>query len=110
MYSGCFKSIVDLAILSNALIRDFPDLYSYFNEKSLPIRIAGCTSISRLIFTDKKIDNRRARDRYELPFQSQDLFRKLMILNGILHPSNGLIFFSFAVGCSDFNEIIIEKP
>ena len=79
---------------------------NYFQEKKMPIRIIGCNSISRIIFTDKKIDNRRARDRYELPSRTQALFRKLMILNGVLHPSNGLIFLSFAHSDAHVEKII----
>ena len=28
-----YSTVFDIAILSNSLIRDFPDLYSYFSEK-----------------------------------------------------------------------------
>ena len=69
---------------------------SYFVEKGLPIRMAGCTSVSRLIFTDKPVKNKRARDRHELPESTQSIFRKLMILHGVFYPSNGIIFLSFA--------------
>ena len=79
---------------------------SYFLNTGVPIRVWGCASISRIVFTDKTIPNRRARDHYELPLPTQDLFRKLMILNGVLHPSNGLIFLSFSHNQSHVNKII----
>ena len=69
---------------------------TYFKKAEMPLRLCGCTSISRVLFTNKHINNRRERDRYELSSQKQDLFRKLMILSGVFHPSNGLIFLSFA--------------
>ena len=69
---------------------------SYFKKNSYPLQMIGCNSISRIIFTDKIISNRRTRDQYELSSFTQVIFKKLMILNGVLHPSNGIIFLSFA--------------
>lgn len=78
----------------------------YFRKNTYPLQMIGCHSISRIIFTDKKIENRRARDRNELPPSSQALFRKLMILNGVLHPSNGIVFLSFAHGDEHVEKIV----
>ena len=69
---------------------------AYFIEHKFPLRMIGCQSMSRVVFTDQNIDNRRMRDRYELAHSVQATFRKLMILNGVLQPSNGIMFLSFA--------------
>lgn len=68
----------------------------FFDENEYPMKMIGCNSISRIIFTNKFIANRRARDLHELPSRTQEIFRKLMVLNGVLHPTNGIIFLSFS--------------
>jgi glutamate-1-semialdehyde 2,1-aminomutase len=69
---------------------------TFFTENEYPLQMIGYNSISRIIFTDQKVLNRRTRDLYELPSSTQAIFRKLMILNGVLHPSNGIVFLSFS--------------
>ena len=78
----------------------------FFNENEYPMQMIGCNSISRIIFTNKFIANRRARDLYELPSRSQAIFRKLMVLNGVLHPTNGIIFLSFSHEGTHVEQII----
>jgi len=78
----------------------------FFTEGNYPLQMIGCNSISRIIFTEKMIFNRRTRDQNELPASTQELFRKLMVLNGVLHPSNGIIFLSFAHKKSHVKKII----
>jgi len=68
----------------------------FFIKTKIPMQFVGCNSINRILFTDKKIGNRRARDFYESPSSVQIIFKKLMILNGVFQPSNGIIFLSFA--------------
>ena len=79
---------------------------AFFEENGYPMQMIGCNSISRIIFTNKFIANRRARDLYELPSNIQAIFRKLMVLNGVLHPTNGIVFLSFSHEYIDVEKII----
>ena len=79
---------------------------SYFLEHGLPMQIIGNRSISRLIFTNKEVANRRERDLHEISYQGQQVFRKMLMLNGIFSPSNGILFMSFSHNINDVEEII----
>ena len=80
---------------------------SFFFHHAIPMQMIGNKSISRLIFTNKEIANRRERDLYEIPYQGQQIFSKMLMLNGIFHPSNGIIFISFAHNLINVEEIIM---
>jgi len=86
-------------------------LYSFLNEEGqwlreyinkacidsdIPVRIYGEQSMSRLIFTDIYIKNRRERDMFEIDQDIQKLFYKSLAVKGVFVPSNRIIFISAA--------------
>ena len=79
---------------------------SFFKEHAIPMQMIGNRSISRLIFTNKEIANRRERDLYEISYPGQQVFTKMLKLNGIFHQSHGIICISFSHDASDIEEII----
>jgi glutamate-1-semialdehyde 2,1-aminomutase len=79
---------------------------SFFLKHAIPMQIIGNRSISRIIFTNKEVGNRRERDLHEISHQGQQVFRKILMLNGIFSPSNGIIFMSFSHNIDDVEEII----
>ncbi len=79
---------------------------AFFLKHAIPMQLIGNRSISRLIFTDKEVANRRERDVHEISNHGQQVFRKILMLNGVFSPSNGIIFMSFAHNINDVEEII----
>jgi glutamate-1-semialdehyde 2,1-aminomutase len=67
-------------------------LNSFFIDNSFSIRVFGCNSVNRLIFTDKPIRNRRERDLLESKNQKQ--FYKSLVKEGIFINTNGIIHLS----------------
>ena len=45
-----YSTVFDLAIISNSLIRDFPDLYSYFSEKEFTYNDIKQPNRNRLLY------------------------------------------------------------
>ena len=45
-----YSTVLDIAILSNSLIRDFPDLYSYFSEKEFTYNDISQPNRNRLLY------------------------------------------------------------
>lgn len=67
-------------------------LNSFFIENSYPIRVLGCNSVNRLIFTDKPFRNRYERDLFESNNQKQ--FYTSLLKEGIFINTNGIIHLS----------------
>ena len=79
---------------------------SFFSDHAIPMQMIGNRSMSRLIFTDRNVANRRQRDHYEIPYRDQQVFRKILNLNGVFHPSNGILFMSFAHEDGDVSDLV----
>jgi len=59
------------------------------------MRVIGCGSINRVIFTDRFIRNRKDRDEFE-PSDAQTLFSEKLKKLGVFVNGNGLYHFSMA--------------
>jgi glutamate-1-semialdehyde 2,1-aminomutase len=71
------------------------ELNDFFMEKHLEMRVMGCGSLNRIIFTDKFIRNRKERDEFE-PRDAQTTFAKKLQELGVFVNGNGLYHFSMA--------------
>ena len=67
-------------------------LNSSFKKRNIPFSIIGCGSISRLVFTDQSFKNRLERDALEASEEIKNRFRQLLLEQGVLWPTNGIIF------------------
>jgi glutamate-1-semialdehyde 2,1-aminomutase len=70
-------------------------LNSYFINKNLPFSMIGIASISRLAFTNHFFRNRRERDALESSLMVQEIFRKSLMDQDVLWPTNGIVFTGF---------------
>ena len=70
------------------------ELNNFFIKEKKSMRVIGCGPISRLIFTDKFIRNRKERD--ELESQNQDDFYNKLKKEGVFVNGNGLFHFSMS--------------
>ena len=66
-----------------------------FAWSGLPLRVMGCSSFNRLVFTDQHFHNRQERDALEQAESVQRRFREALLARGIIWPANGLIFLGF---------------
>ena len=71
------------------------ELNDFFIEKHLEMRVMGCGSLNRIIFTEKFIRNRKERDEFE-PRDAQTTFAKKLQELGVFVNGNGLYHFSMA--------------
>lgn len=76
-----------------SLMRD--RLRDAFNREALPLSTIGIGSISRVTFTNQPFRNREERDALELPPAVQQRFRQLLLEQGIVWPTNGIVFTGF---------------
>ena len=64
-------------------------------------------SISRIVFSKDKVKNRYQRDFFESKKNKEiTLFSKLLFNKKIYYPSNGIIFFNFAMSNKDLHYLI----
>ncbi|MFA3790609.1 aminotransferase class III-fold pyridoxal phosphate-dependent enzyme [Aliiglaciecola sp. SL4] len=62
-----------------------------FQEHKIKFNADGSGSINRIYFTDQKIKNRKQRDSFEISAEKQTSFRTVMLQQGVLWPTNGII-------------------
>ena len=79
-------------------------LNEIFTDKRKPMRVIGCGPISRIVFTDKFIKNRKQRD--QLENQNQQNFYDQLKINGVFVNTNGIIHFSMCHTPKIINKII----
>jgi len=73
-------------------------------EKSLPARMIGVQSMSRVVFSDNDVACRRERDQAEAGFTGHAAFQRYCRAAGLHLPTNGVLFLSTAHGESDVRE------
>ena len=78
--------------LMGELLRD--KLNQIFIDKKKPMRVIGCGSTNRIVFTDKIIKNREDRDKLES--QNQNFFYNQLKSNGVFINDNGIIQLSMS--------------
>ncbi len=81
--------------MGNLLRRSVND---HCREKSLPARMIGVQSMSRLVFSDKDVTCRRERDEAEAGFKGHEAFQRYCRVQGLHLPTNGVLFVSTAHG------------
>jgi glutamate-1-semialdehyde 2,1-aminomutase len=86
------KKYIDYSKLQSASEYFRDELNSFFKSISKPLRVMGCGSVNRIIFTDKFIKNRKERDAAES--QNQEKFYTLLQKEGVFINKNGLIHLS----------------
>ena len=78
---------------------------SFCEAEAIPARMTGCCSMFRLLFTDRKVANRRERDERELAASLQSHFYKALRHNGISIGTNRINFLSIAHNAHDIEAI-----
>ena len=71
------------------------ELNNFFISESVKMRAIGCGPLSRIIFTDKFIKNRKDRDELEPP-RAQEEFSERLKQAGVFVNGNGLYHFSMS--------------
>ena len=84
-----YDRIDDLGVLMRSILN------RSFKNKNIPYSVIGVGSVSRLAFTDQPFQNRSERDALEASQEIQNLFRKLLLDQDVLWPTNGIIFSGF---------------
>ena len=79
------------------------DLNDYFNQKKIDILVQGYCSISRLIFTKDKFDNKWKRIEKENSSNLRIKFLNKIKKKKIIYPKNGLLFHSTLYKDKEFN-------
>jgi glutamate-1-semialdehyde 2,1-aminomutase len=79
---------------------------SYCKDNKIQVRISSFGSIFRFIFTDKFIRSRKERSMYELPVDTQNLFYKYLLDQGIYVGSNRINFLSTVHTMDLINEFV----
>lgn len=83
------------------------ELNNFFKKNLLDMQIMKFKSISRIVFSNKKINNRYQRDFLELKKNKKiQHFSKILFNKKIYYPGNGIIFFNFAMSRKDLNYLI----
>lgn len=83
------------------------NLNNFIIKNNLDIRVYRYSSIIRIVYTNKKIQNRTQRDFFENKVSQKITFlRKYLLDNGIYYPSSGIIFFSFSTSYKSINHVI----
>ena len=67
------------------------ELNQAFQNNNIDFHADGSGSINRIYFTDQKIKNRQQRDGFEISAEKQTKFRALMVQQGVLWPTNGIV-------------------
>ena len=71
------------------------------------MQILKFKSISRILFSSKKVENRYQRDFLESKKNKKiNLFSKMLLNKNIYYPKNGIIFFNFAMSQKDLKFLI----
>jgi len=79
--------------------------YSYDNN--LDVKVFSYSSMLRIIFSNKQINNRAQRDFFEAKNQSKkNKFLDFIKKNNIFYPKNGIIFFSNSLSNKDLSNLI----
>ena len=81
------------------------ELNKFFIKQDVKMRAIGCGPLSRIIFTDKFIKNRKDRDNFE-PENAQEIFSKKLKEVGVFVNGNGLYHFSMSHTPKIVKEII----
>jgi glutamate-1-semialdehyde 2,1-aminomutase len=71
------------------------ELNNYFISEGKTMRVIGCGPLSRIIFTDKFVKNRKDRDAFE-PKNAQEEFSNKLKQLGVFVNGNGLYHFSMS--------------
>ena len=83
------------------------NISEFIMKKKIDAQIFRFQSIIRLVFTNKKIENRSQRDFLEQKNKNKiEKFRSHLFKNKIFYPSSGIIFFSYATTYKEINKII----
>ena len=83
------------------------NLNNFILKNDLDIKVYRYSSIIRIVYTKKKIQNRIQRDFFENKVSKKiNLLRKYLLDHGIYYPSSGIIFFSFSTSYKSINHII----
>ena len=89
---GGDKKYIDYGKLQSTSEYFRNELNSFFESTYKQLRVMGCGSINRIIFTDKFIKNRKERDALES--QNQEKFYSSLQEEGVFINGNGLIHLS----------------
>jgi glutamate-1-semialdehyde 2,1-aminomutase len=89
---GADKKYIDYGKLQSASEHFRNELNSFFESTYKQLRVMGCGSVNRIIFTDKIIKNRKERDAIES--QNQEKFYTKLQKEGVYINNNGLIHLS----------------
>ena len=89
------KKYIQYDKLNNAGKTFRDELNKFFIQQDIEMRVIGCGSINRVIFTDRFIRNRKDRDEFE-PSDAQTLFSEKLKKLGVFVNGNGLYHFSMA--------------
>lgn len=81
------------------------NLNNFFKSENKKMRAIGCGPLSRVIFTDKFIKNRKDRDAFE-PKNAQEEFSIKLKNLGVFVNGNGLYHFSMSHANNDIRKII----
>ena len=86
----------------------FTDLINnYCVEKNFDVKVYCYSSMARIVFTNKKINNRLQRDFFEKKKNSNiQKFLNFIKQNKIYYPKNGIIFFSYSLKNKDLFYLI----
>ena len=71
------------------------ELNKFFTTENKKMRVIGCGPLSRIVFTDKFIRNRKDRDTFETE-NAQEIFSDKLKNLGVFVNGNGLYHFSMA--------------
>ncbi len=83
------------------------NLNRYIFQNKMDLKIYRYSSILRIVYTKKKIDNRTQRDFFEHKVSKKiDKFKKFLFQKKIYYPSSGIIFFSDATSYKNINYLI----
>ncbi len=83
------------------------ELNTFFKKNSLDMQILKFKSISRIVFSNKKVENRYQRDFLEIKKNEKiNYFAKMLLNKKIYYPRNGIIFFNYAMNRKDLNYLI----
>ncbi len=83
------------------------NLNNFILKNNLDIKVYRYSSIIRIVYTKKKVQNRIQRDFFENKVSKKiNLLRKYLLDNGIYYPSSGIIFFSFSTSYKSINYVI----
>lgn len=109
------NNIISYILKNKNIIKEINNKSKFFEEnlnqfvlsRNLDIKIYRYSSILRIVYTKKKIQNRIQRDFFEKKVSKKiSLLRKFLLDNGIYYPSSGIIFFSHSTSYKSINYVI----